>query len=790
MDAKTLDILEFQKVLDRLAGYTAFSASTEKARALLPTSDRETAKRLQAETSEARRLLEISPGISVGGARDVREAAWAATRGILLEPSALLDIKYTLIAGRTLGRHFEGQEAQYPCLSEIAAQLPPQLGLVDVISKALSERGEILDTASEKLGQIRNELRIAHDRLLSRLEGMVNDPKITPYLQEAFVTQRDGRYVIPLRAEYKNRVKSIVHDQSSSGATLFVEPLAIVDMNNRYRELQLAERDEERRILADLSDKVGKHAEEIDRAVETLAELDLIFARAKYAEKVDATEPELKDLRTSRVLPHPGVTLRLWQARHPLLDPDTVVPVDVELDSQTFALVITGPNTGGKTVTLKTVGLLTLMAQSGLQLPVQDGSELSVFDSVYADIGDEQSIEQSLSTFSAHITNIIRILKHTNSRSLVLLDELGAGTDPQEGAALARAILNNLVSRGVPSLVATHFPELKAYAHTTPGVSNASVEFDLETLRPTYRLTIGLPGRSNALAIASRLGLSDEIIEEARSNIHPDDLRADDLLDEIHRQREAARTARVAAEQANAEARRLRHELVERLEHIEDERREILETAREEAKAEINALQAEIQKVRNQLAWARQPLEALKPVQEQIEVLEQTVEEPVERHPQDVLPIQPVRLGSKVKLHRLNAEGVVISLSEDEAEVQVGVLRVCAPLHDLEALGEPPNDARGEDRRAAHVKSTFTGTSPGMELDLRGQRVDDALEALDRYLDAVFLARLSLVRIIHGSGMGRLREAVRQMLSQHPHVKSFEPGGKDEGGNGVTIVRL
>ncbi len=517
MDAKTLSTLEFLKIRERLAGYCAFAASEEKARQLRPTNDPVEAVQRQKETSEAVRLLTTHPDLTIGGARDVRASVDLAVHGAVLAPNELLDIKSTLAAARTLTRTFERLEIQFPALFDLVQQLPAPAGLIDSISRVLSDRGEILDSASEKLGDTRRDLRIVHDRLLTRLQKMVSDPRNAPYLQEALVTQRDGRYVLPLRAEFKGRIRSIVHDQSSSGATLFVEPLAVVEMNNQYRELQLTERDEERRILFELSLLVAQNAQKINHIVEVIAALDLILSRAHFSDDLRASEPKLlpleqKGAKTGTPVP----VIRLFQARHPLLDPQTVVPIDFELDPQTFALVITGPNTGGKTVALKTVGLLALMAQAGLHIPAQNGSELSVFNEIYADIGDEQSIEQSLSTFSGHITNIIRILEQADERSLVILDELGAGTDPQEGSALARSILTSLVDRRIPTLVTTHHPELKAFAHATPGVINASVEFDLETLRPTYRLTIGLPGRSNALAIAQRLGMPEPIIAAAR----------------------------------------------------------------------------------------------------------------------------------------------------------------------------------------------------------------------------------------------------------------------------------
>ncbi len=821
MDEKTLQTLEFDKVLARLASYSAFSASIELAHALRPVRDVETARRLMHETSEAQHLLNARPETTIGGARDVRPQVEAAARDALLNPSDFLDIKATMISARTLGRSLASAAATAPNLAAIAETFPPPLGLVAAISQTLSERGDVLDSASAKLGAVRRELRISHDRLLDRLQRMVNDSKVNQYLQENLVTQRDGRYVLPLRSEFKGWIKAIVHDQSASGATLFIEPLAVVELNNRYRELQLEERDEIRRILAELSRLMGDHARAITQTVETLAALDLIFAKAKYAEVLRGSAPKLTSFKKRRVVDsadslnqrisesksqHPGSVLRLWQARHPLLDPQTVVPIDVVLDPETFILVITGPNTGGKTVSLKTAGLLVLMAQAGLHIPAHPDSELTIFEKVYADIGDEQSIEQSLSTFSGHIMTIIRILKTADPRTLVILDELGAGTDPQEGAALAQSILAHLVRRSVTTLVATHYPALKAYAHAVPGVVNASVEFDLETLSPTYHLTIGLPGRSNALAIARRLGLPEAIVEAAREEVDPTDLKAEDLLDEIHRQRDQAREAREAAEQVRRDAEAVRAELAGRLEKIEDERRGVLQQAQVDAAEELSEIQEELRTVRLALAHARQPLEVLATIEEQVEELEAEVAAPVERLAPASLPSanprtverRAIRLGDKVRLRSLGTQGLVGALGESHAEVQVGNLRVRARLTELELVGGsgPAVSAAGQvtqpadktplaasqespERLASHLAA-----SPGIELDLRGRRVDEALDTLEGYLDSAYLANLPYVRVIHGKGTGRLREAVREALQGHPHVKSFEGGKRMRGAKG------
>jgi len=794
MDEKTLHTLEFDKVLELLAGYTAFSASTEKALSLRPSRHIDEARLRQSLTSEARQLLNTHPDLTIGGARDIRAALELAKIDGVLTPTDFLDIKSTLVTARNLTRTFEKIAYQFPGLFDIVSQLPHPAGLVDAISHTISDHSEILDSASPKLSSIRSELRIARERLLGKLQRMVTDQKITPFLQETLITQREGRYVLPLRAEFKGRIKAIVHDQSSSGATLFIEPLGVVELNNQNRQLQLDERDEERRILFELSNQVKIHAAEIAQTIDVLANLDLALACARYAEAINASEPSLHAIPAPKTIKsdttkHPGSRIRLLQARHPLLDPHTVVPIDVELDDQTYAMVITGPNTGGKTVTLKTVGLIALMAQAGLHIPAHLGSEISVFQDIFADIGDEQSIEQSLSTFSSHITNIIRILKKADRRSLVLLDELGAGTDPQEGAALARAMLTQLLDQSITTLVTTHHPELKAFAHITPGVVNASVEFDLESLRPTYHLVIGIPGRSNALAIAERLGLPQSIISAARAELTPQDLHADDLLDEIHRQRDLSRKATAAADTARTEAELLRSELLERLEHIEDERQSILEKAQDEAEEKIRQLEDELREARRLMARQKQPVEPLKTIEEKIEAIQSEIEKPVRRRRQSfVQPTRPLQPGDKVYLRSLDVKAIVNSISGEEVEIQVGGVRIRSHLDELE-LNTSSESTSSKTVVLSPVKPIDVAT-PGFELDLRGQRADDALDLLERHLDSAYLAGLPFIRIIHGKGTGRLRTVIRQALEHHPHVKSFEAGHDKEGGEGVTVVKL
>jgi DNA mismatch repair protein MutS2 len=793
MDSKTLRVLEYDKIRERLKSFCDFSASMELALALEPTDSYDLALARLAETTEAR-LLFSTNDIGIGGAHDIRPAVDLAARGGVLDPEQLLDIKSTLISCRELKKSLERKTDEFPRLSQIAAGLPDPHGIVDAITRILSDRGEVLDSASPKLADLRREIKIAHGRLMSRLQRYLTES--ASKLQEPIITQRDGRYVIPLRAEFKGSIKAVVHDQSSSGATLFVEPLPVVELNNELRELELKARDEERRILAEVSAQVGEHAQEFKYGVENLAVLDLIFAKAKYAEELKASEPilhSMKDRRrpTADDGSQRSAVIRLLKARHPLLDPQTVVPIDIDPKEGTRAIVITGPNTGGKTVSLKTFGLLALMAQSGLHIPAQSGSEIPFFHSVFADIGDEQSIEQSLSTFSGHITNIIRILKRIDERSLVILDELGAGTDPQEGAALARAILNHLLETGCMTLVATHYPELKNFAHSTESVVNASLEFDIKTLRPTYHLTLGLPGRSNALAIATRLGLDGKIVDAARSEVNPESIRADKLLDDIRKERNRTSRERQKLEKARDKLEAQNAELQKRLEKIEDERRDVLAKARAEGELEVAVLRSNIDSLKSQLKKAKQPLEAIKSIEEKIEKVETKIAAPVERKPDQspVASLQSLKLGERVTVSTLNAEGVVTAISESDAEVQVGSLRVRARLSEL--ARKSSKAVISEQLSVSSSKSQVSSTkSPGLELNLRGKLVDEGLNELEKYLERAYSAGLLFVRIVHGKGTGRLRDAVRDALKTSAYVSSFEEPKDGEGGAGVTVAMI
>ncbi|MFQ6000982.1 MAG: endonuclease MutS2, partial [Anaerolineae bacterium] len=589
--------LEFSQILHHLAEHASFSLGKELALRLRPTTDQEEVRRRQQETTEARSLLEMEPHFTVGGAKDLRPHLKKAAIESPLTPAELLDIRDTIASGTAIRRRLYSLRRLFPTLAEIAQGIDECTSLLGKIRRSIDDRGEVVDGASPALARIRRELQQVHERLLSKMERIASSPENAPFLQEPMVTQRSGRYVIPLKADFKGRIPGVVHDQSASGATLFVEPLATLELNNRWRELQLTEEKERERILRGLTARVAEEIPAIEGTLKALAWLDLALAKGRYSVSLSCVEPRFIPFRSPKEdLLHPGSTLRLIQARHPLLPPEEVVPIDIHISDDFFILVITGPNTGGKTVSLKTVGLTALMAQSGLHVPAQE-AELSIFEGVYADIGDEQSIEQSLSTFSSHLTNIVTILARANERCLVLLDELGAGTDPVEGSALARAILDHLRHRKITSFVATHYSELKSYAHITPGVENASVEFDLETLAPTYVMSIGLPGQSNALAIATLLGLDEGVVREARRLISREDLEVESYLDDIRRAREEALAAAQAAKAAREEVEGKERELAEELKALEGSRREVINEARKQARRELREAREEIRRL-------------------------------------------------------------------------------------------------------------------------------------------------------------------------------------------------
>lgn len=801
MDEKSLITLEFNKILHRLAAYTSFSGGEELSLSLQPTTDLFVAELWQTQTSEAVAMFDSAATVTIGGARDVRQPVDNSFRGFTLPAEDLLAIKATLEAARTLRRQLLKWNDRYPHLAEIAELIEECPGIVQAIGNTLDERGDVLDSASPKLARLRQEQRVVYGRIQDKLQRILSSES-NRYLQEPIVTQRNGRYVVPLRADARGRIKGIVHDHSGSGATLWLEPIATVELNNEFRELHLKEQEEINRILNELSGKVAEQGDSIKRVVERMAELDLIFARARYASALNAVAPSFVEWREFAAPPppkhanerakwtppppnmHPGSAIWIKGARHPLLNQDTVVPTNLTLADETFLVLITGPNTGGKTVSLKTMGLMALMAQSGLHLPAVE-ARLTIFNDIYADIGDEQSIEQSLSTFSGHMTNIVRILAQVNDRSLVLLDELGSGTDPSEGAALAQSIVNYLRDKGATTFIATHYPELKVYASQTEGATNASLLFDVETLSPTYEMSIGIPGRSNAFAIARRLGLDETILAEAMRMVGTDSRESEDMLESIYDLRAKMSAAEAGTQVALRQAERARQELQQRLATIEEERQRILTVAREEAQAELELVKEEARRLRHQLQHAVS-VTAVKKISHEIEEAETSLTQPIEPTVEKAKQPKPKQLlvGDIVLVKSINTRGEVASLSKKEALVVVGRLQMRAKFEDLE-FKERPSDSEEEE-----FVSVPMGHVPGMELDIRGRRVGDVLPELNAYLDSAFLARMPWVRIIHGKGTGRLREAIRKSLSANSHVTTWEEGKDGEGGDGVTVAKL
>lgn len=780
MASTILDTLEFDTVLDMLERHCAFSLASERALQLGPSSDRDTVSYLLDVTRQAHKLVEKRPTFGVGGVRDIREQANRAALGSILSPADLLQVLDTVSAARNMRRNFRKiesteEEDAYPAFSEFVDHVAELPNLEDDLKRAIGDNGEILDTASDELRRIRNQLRAAHSRVVERIRRYLTSGDYTTALQEPIITSRDGRYVVPVRSDRRSQLKGVVHDTSASGQTLFVEPLEVVELNNRWRELQSAERHEIERILTHLTELVAREKERLLETLDAMAAIDLALAKARMAVAEHLTLPAIVTGKSQRIL--------LNKARHLLLDRSTVVPIDVELGAGYRVLVITGPNTGGKTVALKTVGLCVLMAQSGLFIPADDGSELSVFDGVFADIGDEQSIEQSLSTFSSHMTRVIATLRSVTDKSLVLFDELGAGTDPEEGAALARALITELLEVGCLAITTTHYSELKSFAYMTPEVENGSVEFDLATLSPTYRLLVGVPGRSNALAIASRLGLPSHILDRARGYVDPETEHVDELLSEIvARRNEASAASREAVD--------ARDRALVALEDAERQRALAQREALQEIEEELSEARATIRRMRRMPEQVPAPevKQQASAARKELEQATRQVRETTRRRQPKLLAKQPVKIGDTVSLTALGGDGEVVGFSEDglEVDIQMGSFKLRQPLDNVRKIKPPTGPAR----KQAQVSAPAPRRRVDMELNLRGQRAAGVEKELDDYLNDAYLANIPWVRIIHGKGTGALREVVRQFLSGHPIVVRFETPPHNEGGDGVTIAYL
>lgn len=790
MEEHYLQTLELNKVLERLAEQTAFSVSRQKALDLRPATELGEVLRRQAATAEACRLLDLKPNFTIGGARDIRVQLQRASVGALLTPEELLLVASTVASSRVVKGTISKLADQLPTLEEVTLPMDTHDDLEQEIRRAISDAGEVVDSASPALARIRLELRRAHERLMAKLNEIVTSPAYRQMLQDPIITQRAGRYVVPVKAEFKGQMKGIVHDQSASGATVFMEPLAVVDLANRWRQLQIEEQQEIERILRRLGGLVGRDAEALATTLDALAQVDLYLAQARLAAQMRAARPNFLELAAR---PAGSPSIRLVNARHPLLT-GHVVPISVELGGDFDVLVITGPNTGGKTVALKTVGLLCLMAQCGLQIPADESSTVSIFRAIYADIGDEQSIEQSLSTFSSHVTHIVDILSKADDQTLVLLDELGAGTDPQEGSALARAILSHLLERRVQTIATTHYSELKSYAHSTPRVENASVEFDLDTLSPTFRLSIGLPGRSNALAIAGRLGMSREVIERARGLLQPADLEIEGLLAQLQTDRDLAREAREEAERLRSHVRTQRARLNAELDALEERKQAILEQARERSEQELAALRQKVQQLLRELERSRTLPEApavAAALAREAEALRPLKAPSRPRQRRQPAAAEELGVGQAVYVASIQKAGIVSSPPDDrgEVEVQIGSLRTRVRARELSRTDRAQVE-RPETPEITYRVDMDRAAEIGIQLDLRGRRPEEAQEELDRYLNDAYLAGLKVVRVIHGKGTGAVRQAVRQQLASSPLVRRFEPAEARDGGEGATVVSL
>ncbi len=786
VNTKILHTLEFGKIIRRLANHAETSLGKAQAEALHPSSDLETVKLLLRATDEAAKVDRLKGGAPFGGIRDIRPSLQRARIGGMLNAAELLDIANTTFGGRRLKRFLLAVHESDPIASLVAVTetIADHTEVDQPIKACIDDQADVMDSASPELARVRVELRTSESRARDKLEQMIRTSSIQKMLQDSLITIRNDRYVIPVKSEYRSHFGGIIHDQSASGATLFIEPEAVVTLNNKLRELKMKEEKEIEKILLRLTSIVAEHHEMLGYSVEGIAELDFVFAKAGLARELKATLPMMNDRGF----------LKIKKGRHPLIAPEAVVPLDIELGNQFTTIIVTGPNTGGKTVSLKTTGLLSLMAMSGLFIPAEDGSQLCVFDAIYADIGDEQSIEQNLSTFSSHLTNIISILKGMTPKSLVLLDELGAGTDPSEGSALAIAILEEIHRLGCRTIATTHYSELKAYAFERKGIINASMEFNVQTLSPTYRLLVGVPGRSNAFAIAERLGLPRRIIDTARGQVGEDDLRVESMIASLEANRATAEAERRNAEQQRAEIEAVKRQLEDEQRRFREQRDKLLVRAEQEARDAVAKARAEADEVIRELR--RLALEERGAVKEHKLIdakrrLDQAAPELRAKDPQSAVKrkAERVEAGDEVRVVHLNQKGHVVELINDkEAMVQLGIMKVKVRHDQLEKLKSAPA-AKPQQQVSATVKRT-RDENVRTELDLRGANLEEAIMETDRFLDESFLNGFGQVYVIHGKGTGVLRTGLTEYFRKHKHIKSFRLGNYGEGGVGVTVVEL
>jgi DNA mismatch repair protein MutS2 len=784
VEQRVFRTLEYDKMVALLIDKASCTYGKEKAAELSPFFSLEEVSAAQQGTAEAATVLRLKGSVPLGGIRDIRGPVQRARLNAMLAPMELLDIASTIGAGRKL-RTFLLDMCNEHNLSLLRFQAERIEGLRELemeIRRCVDENGDILDSASVELRQVRQEIRQLEARIREKLDQMTRSSSYQKMLMENIVTIRGDRFVIPVKQEYRHVFGGIVHDQSASGATLFIEPEVIVSMNNKLRELRLREEREVERILYVLTEQVSFAVEALLENVDALTELDFLFAKAQLAWSMKAVCPRLNDRGY----------LRLKKARHPLISRDVVVPLDVELGGDFQAIVVTGPNTGGKTVSLKTIGLLSLMAMSGLHIPAEEESEMTVFSSVFADIGDEQSIEQNLSTFSSHMTNIIHILDSMDEKSLVLFDELGAGTDPTEGAALAMSIIDHVIQSGARLVATTHYSELKAYAYDRPEVMNASVEFDVETLRPTYRLLIGVPGRSNAFAIARRLGLPEGIIEIARGSISEEDNQVESMIASLERNRKTAEEERQKAEAIRREAEQLRRQLEEERAQFAEEKNKRMERAEDEARIAVQLAKEEaetiIRELREMMAEGAQIKEhRLIDAKKRLGNAVLELEKEKVKKPAKAVRATQIKVGDEVMVTSFGQKGTVLEkVSNDEYLVQIGIMKMKVKRDDMNVQ----NSVTSKPQATPYTSVKRRSDNIKMDLDLRGYNVEDGIREIDQFLDDALLAGLHSVSIIHGHGTGVLRKGVHEYLRQHRNVKSFRLGGQGEGGVGATIAEL
>ena len=790
MNQKALKTLEFDKIIHRLTEHAASVGAKKKCTELVPVTSLWEIERAQTQTADALRRIWQKGSISFGGIRDIRGSIKRLEIGGILGMGELRQIMSLLeTAGQVqkYGAH-ERDDEKADSLDESFEFLDPVPSLCSEIRRCILADDEMADDASSVLFSIRRSMRQMNDKVHNTLNAMVNGA-VRTYLQDAVITMRDGRYCLPVKAEHRSQVPGMIHDQSATGSTLFIEPMAVVKLNNDFKELLLKEQQEIEKILSELSEKTAAYADQISGDYDVLVELDFIFAKAILAKEMNAVRPVFNDQRR----------INIKEGRHPLLDPKKVVPVTVRLGDDFRLLIITGPNTGGKTVSLKTVGLFTLMGQAGLHIPAFEGSELGVFGDVFADIGDEQSIEQSLSTFSSHMTTIVSILKNMDTNSLVLFDELGAGTDPTEGAALAVSILDHLQKQGIRTMATTHYSELKVYALSTEGVENACCEFDVESLRPTYRLLIGIPGKSNAFAISSRLGLPDFLIEDATKHLSAKDISFEDIIAELEHSRVTLEKEQMEIQSYKEEIRKLRNELQKKQENIDQRKEKLLKDANDKAAAillEAKDYADETIKNFHKFGKANISIKDMEQqrsrLREKIDAAQSKSQSTTTAKPKKKVKADKLHIGDKVRVLSLNLEGTVSTLPNAKGDlfVQMGILRSQVNVRDLEFIGEAENLAASKSMSGSGKIRMSKSALISTEINLIGMTVDEAMGHLDKYLDDAYLAHVPSVRIVHGKGTGALRTAVQQHLKRCKYIKSYRLGTFGEGDAGVTIAEF